>query len=54
LNDRVELTKEEHSSLDEIKDSLTKFIEKMKENGVRSANIEIELIWHIKKVLRGE
>lgn len=46
------LTNEEQEILNETKQHITNAIAKL--NGVRRANIEIELMWHIKNLLKGD
>jgi hypothetical protein len=52
--DRTELTKEEEYILDKAKEMLTDCITELLERGVRPANIQIELEWHIRKLLKSE
>lgn len=40
--------------LESCKTQLTIHAQYLLERGVRPANIEIELVWHIKKLLKGE
>lgn len=51
---RSKLTEDEIQAVEDTKRKITMLIKYLKENGVRDANIEIELVWHIKKELRGE
>ena len=53
-NGRHKLDESDERILNLMKDFLTKGIEELQERGVRPANIEIELEWHIKKLLKGE
>ena len=52
MSDRVKLTEEEQAKLDSLKEAMQEVILELKDNGVRKANIEIELMWHIKKLLK--
>ena len=53
-NGRHKLDRTDTYILDKMKEYLTTGIEELQERGVRPANIEIELEWHIKKLLKGE
>jgi hypothetical protein len=54
MDGRTKLTEKEEKTLELIKMVLTEGINELKDNGVRPANIQIELEWHIKKLLKGE
>ena len=49
---RTELNKVEEKMMNRMKKSLTYGIEKLKKRGIRDANIEIQLLWHIRKELK--
>jgi hypothetical protein len=53
-NGRTELTEYEQKVINHLKEILTEGINELLENGVRPANIQIDLEWHIKKTLKGE
>lgn len=51
---RSKLNEQDEQVLDDVKRKISTAIALLRENGVRDINIEIELIWHIKKELKGE
>lgn len=53
-NNRHILNSEEKVIIGFAKDALTATVGSLKQRGVREANIEIELMTHIKKILKGE
>jgi hypothetical protein len=48
------LNEEDKVILDDMKRKLEMGIKLLQDRGVRHANIQIELEWHIKKILKGE
>jgi hypothetical protein len=54
LEGRAKLTEEEQAMIDSLKEAMEEVITELKHNGVRKANIEIELMWHIKNTLNKE
>jgi hypothetical protein len=51
---RTQLNEIERKALDELKDEIESVILHLKGVGVRPANIQIELEWHIKNLLKGD
>jgi hypothetical protein len=51
---RDKLNEEDIRILNDIKERITIGVNVLQERGVRPANIQIELEWHIKKLLKGE
>lgn len=51
---RYILNEDDKVILDDVKSKISMAIALLKESGVRDANIQIELEWHIKKELKGE
>jgi hypothetical protein len=49
---RTKLTEEEQAMMDSLKEAMQEVILDLKGNGVRKANIQIELEWHIKNLLK--
>lgn len=54
MQGRTELTEQEKGIMELMKDTLSIGINELKSNGVRHANIQIELLWHIKNILKEE
>lgn len=52
LEGRAKLTEEEQAQIDSLKEAIDEVVTELKHNGVRKVNIEIELVWHIKKLLK--
>ena len=48
------MNEEELKILESLKEEIEIHVNNLVERGVRKANIEIELIWHIKKLLTNE
>lgn len=53
-NKRHQLDEEDKEILSKVKNEITYAIEQLQNRNLRNENIEIELIWHIKKTLKGE
>lgn len=53
-NERHILDESDERILNLMKVFITKGVTELQERGVRPANIEIELVWHIKKLLKGD
>lgn len=53
-NNRHVIDNDDRKILDYTKQVLTKSINTLKQRNLREANIEIELMTHIKKILKGE
>ena len=54
MEGRYILNEDDKAILEDVKSKISMAIALLKENGVRDANIEIELLWHVKKELKGE
>jgi hypothetical protein len=54
MEGRHRLDEQDKEILNDIKQQMTIAIEKLVERNVRHANIEIELLWHIRDTLKGE
>jgi hypothetical protein len=54
MDGRHILDKDDNRILWKAMHTLDDCIEELLERGVRPANIEIELMWHIKKLLKGD
>jgi hypothetical protein len=48
------LDEEDKRILEDIKERISIGVNVLQQRGVRPANIEIELMWHIKELLKGE
>lgn len=53
-NGRTQLNEIEREALNELKDEISSLVNHLVRMGVRPANIQIELEWHIKNLLKGE
>lgn len=54
MESRTKLTEEEQEKLNILKDEISAVVSHLLTMGVRPANIQIELEWHIKKLLKGD
>lgn len=54
LDSRHKLDDKDLEILDSCKTQISIHVKHLQDRGVRNANIEIELMWHIKKILKGE
>jgi hypothetical protein len=51
---RTQLTEEEQERLNLLKDEINSVVSHLVRMGIRPANIQIELEWHIKNLLKGD
>lgn len=54
ISGRQVLNDEDNAILNDLKQKLEMGIKLLQQNGVRHANIQIELEWHIRNLLKGD
>lgn len=54
LNKRHIFDEEDIRVLNKVKNEIVDAIQNLQSRNVRDVNIELELVWHIKKILKGE